>query len=43
VDAWTLKVAEYWAAHEFGLDLQPWLPAVRQAERTEDAPRVAMV
>lgn len=43
VDAWTLKVAEYWAAHEFWLDLQPWLPAVRQAARTEDAPRVAMV
>lgn len=43
VDAWTLKVAEYWIANECGLDLQPWLPAVRQAARTEDTQRVAVV
>lgn len=43
VDVWTLDLAEHWIANDSGLYLQPWLPAVRQAERTEDAPRVTVV
>lgn len=43
VDAWTLKVAEYWIANDSGLYLQHWLPAARQADRTEAAPHVAVI
>lgn len=43
VDVWTLELAEHWIANDSGLYLQPWLPAVQQADRTEDAPRVAVI
>jgi sulfite reductase (NADPH) hemoprotein beta-component len=43
VDAWNLKVAEYWSANDSGLYLKPWLPAARQPVPAEVAQSVAVI
>lgn len=43
VDAWNLKVAEYWSANDSGLYLKPWLPAVRQPVPAKVAQSVAVI